>query len=515
MVGSAPGEGDRPDATPPPDVSQPAPPGTMSAETIQRRARRGVVALALRTVVMQATIFGGSVALARLLEPADFGVFAVVQFALAFFAFVGDAGVGAALVQKKEAPDEQELSSVFWLQILLGSAVVLLVAVAAGGVHWVWRDLPPGTGWLLRALSLALLLTAARAIPSILMERELQFGRLAVLDVANQLSFFAVAIVLAALGWRTWALVAAVLVEAVVLVVLAYAMRPWRPRLVLRWQALRPMVRFGIPFQAKNLIGFLNGAVAPLYAGAKLGDTRLGYINWGQSTAYTPLKLVEIMARVTFPLFSRLQHDPTVLSRELSRSIRLCALATLGYVAVVLALGEPIVRLIYSEKWLPALPLLYIYAGAISLGFLAPIVGSAMDALGRPGLFLRLSIGWTALAWVVVPFTTPRWGMVGFAAGFCLHVVVGNVAVIFVVRRLLPAARLWPSVRAALAGAVVAGVLGRLVLAPRTTNVGLLVLWIGVMAVLFVAVVLGLDRELAREVHAWIRRRPWTAERAA
>ncbi|MBI4706164.1 MAG: oligosaccharide flippase family protein [Deltaproteobacteria bacterium] len=475
----------------------------MDTAELQRRARRGVLALVGRTALVQLAVLGGSIALARLLDPADFGVFAIVQFALAFIAYFGDAGLGAALIQKKEPPTQGELASVFWLQLLLGLAVVLLVGLGAGAVQLVWPGLPPAAVWLLRALSLGLLLTLPRVIPCILMERELQFGRLGALDVAGQVAFYLAAVPLAALGAGVWSLALGVLGQAVVVTALAFALRPWRPTLALDRRGLRAMVRFGLPFQAKNLVGFVNGALTPLYGGVALGERRLGYINWAQATAYFPLKLVEIMARVTFPLLSRLQHDHALLSRELGRSIRICAIATLGYAALIAALGEPIVRLVYTDKWLPALPLLYLYAGAISLGFLAPIVASALDALGRPGLFLRLSVAWTALAWLAVLFATPRWGMVGFVAGYCLHVVVGNIAVIFVVRRLVPQARLWPSVRAAIAGALAAGLLGRLVLAPHVAGLGLLGLGVAAMAVVFAAVVLLLDPALARELRGW------------
>jgi PST family polysaccharide transporter len=490
----------------PPADRRSSPGKTLSAETVKRRASFGVIILALRSVLMQLTILGGGILLARLLSPADFGVFAVVQFALAFFSYLGDAGVGAALVQQKETPSQQQLSSVFWLQVLLSAGVVLVVWAVAGGVGWIWPDIPTGTSWLLRTLAIALLLTSLRVIPSILMERELLFGRLAVLDLVNHLSFYGVAIALAALGFGAWAMVGGVLAESVVLMLVAYALRPWHPRWLLDWPLIRPLVRFGLPFQAKNLVGFINGAVAPVYAGAKLGDRALGFINWAQGIAYTPLKIVEIMARVTFPLFSRLQHDPGLLSRELGKSIRICAIATMGYSAMLIGLGEPIIRVIYTDKWMPALPLLYIYAAVIAIGFLAPIVASALDALGRPSLFLRLSIGWTALAWLVVPLTTPKWGMIGFVAGFCVHVVVGNIAVIVVVRKLIPQARLWPSVRASLVGAVASGALARLVFAPHAAGWLTLIPSIAATVVVFLGLVLLMDRGLAREVRGWLRR---------
>jgi len=80
-----------------------------------------VFLLAGRTVSQQIVILGGNVYLARLLGPGEFGAFWIVQFALSFFTLFGDVGLGAALIQKKDAATQDELSSVFWSQILLAA----------------------------------------------------------------------------------------------------------------------------------------------------------------------------------------------------------------------------------------------------------------------------------------------------------------------------------------------------------------------------------------------------------
>src|SRR3954466_1957344 len=98
---------------------------TVDAKQLQRKARLGIVTLVVRTAALQLAILAGKVYLARVLGPADFGAFWVVQHVLSFFILFGDAGLGAALVQKKEQPTQRELSTVWWCQ--LAFAVVLIV----------------------------------------------------------------------------------------------------------------------------------------------------------------------------------------------------------------------------------------------------------------------------------------------------------------------------------------------------------------------------------------------------
>jgi O-antigen/teichoic acid export membrane protein len=122
--------------------------------------------------------------------------------------------------------------------------------------------------------------------------------------------------------------------------------------------------------------------------------------------------------------------------------VYLCAIATAFFVALVFAMGGNVVQVVFTNKWAPALPLLYVYAGAISIGFYTPIIGALLNATGRPQLLFKLSCLWVALAWIAVPLTTPRWGITGYAFGYCLHVVLGNVLMLALTPRLVPHARL-------------------------------------------------------------------------
>lgn len=429
---------EKPGETPaPPDPDAPL----LTPAQLKRRARMGVLWLLMRTVVLQLVVLGGTVVLARELEPADFGVFGVAQFVISFFLFFGDAGLGGALIQKKRTPTRTELSSVFHLQLGIALTVLLLGAFGAGGLRLLWTDLPEHAEWVFRALSLGLVLTVLRVVPQILMERELLFGRLAAVEVASQVGFYGGAAVAALMGLGVWSLVIGALLQGVLSTSLVFVLRPWRPAWTFDREALAPILRFGIPFQAKNVVAFINGAITPLYAGAALGAHRLGFLQWSQQTAYFPLKIVGIMGRVTFPLFSRIRDDRAQFAETLGRSLAICAFATFFFIAFFWSMGEPLVRVVFTEKWLPALPLLKVYAAVLAVGFLSPVAASALDAAGKPLIIAKLSVGWTLLNWAVVLVTTPLYGLEGFVYGYAVHVVVGNLAVLVVLRRVIPGVR--------------------------------------------------------------------------
>lgn len=478
----------------------------VDSAALERKARFGMIALGARGVLMQLTVLGGDVYLRRRLEPSDFGTYAIVQFTLALFMQFGDVGIAGALIQQQDAPSKRQLSSAWSLQMLISLAMTSALWAGAPLLARFWPDATHGV-WIFRALSIDLLLTSMRLVPSLLMERNLEYGKLSLLDVILNLTYYAAAIVMASLGWGAMALVGAVLVQGFFGVVGAYALRPWAPSLVIDAKLLRPIVHFGVRFQMKSVIGFLSAAVAPVYAGRVLGQRQLGFINWGQSTAYFPLKLVEIMSRVSFPLYSRLQTDRVAFARALERAVAISAMGTLFFVGLGLGLGPRLVSVVYGAKWLPAVPLFYVYALGISVGFLHPVVGPALDALGKPQVNVKLMIGWTVAICALVAVTTPRWGALGFAIGYCIPMVLGNVVVVFILKQLVPNVGLWPRTRALILGSVAVGLAGRFLIEPWIQGVVTLVLGVLASVVLFVAIIGLLNRSAIEDVLALIGRK--------
>jgi O-antigen/teichoic acid export membrane protein len=472
---------------------------------LQRRARVGVMSLIARTTALQLIVLGGDIYLRRRLEPADFGLYAIVQFALAIFMQFGDVGLASALIRQSATPSRRELSSAWCLQMLVASTMTGVLWIGAPLMLDFWPDMSKDGIWVLRALSVDLLLSSARLTPTLLMERELQYGRLSVLDVMLSVTYYAAAVWLASAGHGVMSLAYAVLIRSTCGVIGAHLLRPFRPALVLDWALIRPTMHFGVRFQLKSIVGFLVSAIAPVYCGRVLGQAQLGFINLGQSTAFFPMRLVEVMARVSFPLFSRLQHEPRAFAATLERGVMISAMGTLFFIGLALGLGPELIQVIYGAKWLPALPIFYVFAVALGIGFLHPVVAPALDALGKPGLNLKLMIGWTVAILALVVLLTPRYGMLGFAIGYCTPMVLGNFVVLLILKQLVPEAHLWPRTRALLLGCIAEMLLGRLVLLPLCT--GVLSLTGGILSCLatFLGVVALLDRSAVKEVTALIK----------
>lgn len=436
----------------------------------RRNAALGVTVLAARTVVTQGIALVGTVVLLRVLRPEDLGTFAVLQFILTFLQFFGDAGIGGALIQGRQEPTRDALANVFTFQGILGMVLVAVAWLAAPAIREVWPGLPESAPTLLRAMAFAFLLTALRGVPSILLERRLRFGAVAGLEVAQTATFYVVACASAMNGLGDWTWPLAVLAQAGVGTLLAFVVQPWRPALALDMVILRPLVRFGLPFQTKNIVGFANGAVTPLFGGAVLGPSAVGLVNWGQQLAHMPLRLVEVIARVAFPLFARIQNDREELGRVMERALQVGAAGAFFGASVFLTVGPNIAVIVFSKEWIPALPALYAFSAVLCIGFVSPIAGAAFDAMGRPGVMARLAVAWTVLNWIVVPLTTWKWGLEGFILGSCVHVVAGNAAVLWLLRREIPEMRILAPLWAPALGAMGSALTGWFLLRPWATS---------------------------------------------
>jgi len=477
-----------------PGPQSPPPDGAPGVDVYKRRALIGGIALAVRTGLAQLIILGGTVVLARHLRPAEFGAFAMVQFVLTVLTIFGDAGLGGALVQKKTAPTERELSSVFFAQLGLGGIVVIVAWLVGEALPWIWPDLPEGTPWILRALALNFVLLSARVVPTLLMERELLFVRVSILDTVSSVLFYLVAATLSLQGFGVWALVLGVLAQGAGGLITALILRPWRPSLVFDVEVVRGLLGFGLPFQARSGLVLLTRSVIPVAAGTMLGSHSVGILNWALETAFFPLTFVEILARVSFPLYSRLQSAPAEFAREMERSIRVGTAITLFLSGMFLGLSRQLTEIIYSAQWLEAVPMLELYAVAIAFGMLVFLLAPAFDAVGKPRVVMAQMIVVVTLVWIAAPLGAHLAGGWGFVVGYTGSLVVGAIVIVALARRELPAVRIVrPYVAPTLASAVVVA-LGRFVLGPRIEGPVTLFLSVVLEIGIYVALLALLDR---------------------
>lgn len=370
-----------------------------SFQELKRKSLGGIGSLLIRQVLTKFIYLAANVALARLLAPQIFGVYAIVSFVVQFFSVFGEVGLGAALIQKKENLEQRELSSIFWFQQGIAWGLALVLMLAAPLLVTFYPSLPPVSVWLVRAMAVSLVVSSLKSVPVLLLERNLDFNRIAYIDIAESVSFHTVAVILAYAGYGVWSFVIAAIFRSVSSVSIVFFCSRWRPSCEFDFVAVRRLLHFGIPYQGNNVLAFVKDAVTPVFVGIYAGSAAVGFVNWAKSFAFSPLMLSEIFGRVAFPAFSRIQENRELLTRTVERSIRMMTLIMFPVTAIIFAAAPEIIQLVYTAKWLPALPAFYFFCTSpMAIGIMLPMY-SAILAVGNSRVLLWMMFLLLLLEW--------------------------------------------------------------------------------------------------------------------
>lgn len=416
-----------------------------SAAALQVRALRGALALLGRSLFVRLVAILGGVLLARVLSPREFGLYAVVAFIVAFLTNFSDVGLGAALIQQPAVPSRRELETTFTLQLLLVTCLVVVGFLLASPISAAYH-LSAGGVWLIRVLLLSLPIGLLRSIPAVLLERDLRYSRLSVIESVEALSFQLVAVGLALARFGVWSFVWAALVRAIAGVLTAYFVAPWRPGISFSPAVAGRLLRFGVPYQAQGVLSFTKDAMTPTFVGLLVGAAAVGYVNWAFGLAALPLAVTESVWRVTFPAFARAQQNRELLCSLIERTVRLSAILFLPLSILLLPAAPDLVHYIYTDKWAPALPAFYLFSISLWTGpLLGSTVFSAFYATGRARFALYFTVLYGVLDWGIGIPLVLLFGFTGIAVRAVI-VAYGTLPLLLIALQRIVPVRVLPQI---------------------------------------------------------------------
>jgi PST family polysaccharide transporter len=252
-----------------------------------------------------------------------------------------------------------------------------------------------------------------RSISALQLERRIEYGRVAVVEVVEAVVYQGTAVGLALLGYGIWSLVWAVLARGLLGAALLYGIAPWRMRFAFDRETAWIMLRFGIPFQLHHVIGNIRNWVTPTLVATHIGPEAVGFLMWAASNGRKPLGLIQNVVRVSLPHFSRLQHHPEEVVQALSEYLRWFLLCGGLWWAVMMAAGYDLVAVIYTQKWLPAVPPLILYALLLNLNAASWIAKMALSGTGRVTYVMQVTLLTTAVSVLLSILLVYQVGFIG------------------------------------------------------------------------------------------------------
>jgi len=355
----------------------------VSAGNLRQAALTGARWTVAAKVGLQLVTWPVTIVVMRLLEPGDYGLFAIALLFSGFIVLFAELGLGVALVQTREVSQGMARAAAT-LVLLLNGAVALTIIFVSPWVADVYDE--PDVVLVMRLLTFELLLAAFASVPQALLERALQFRSLSIAQMAAGAAGSLTMLVAALLDAGALALVAGTLVTALVRSVLIV----WfHGRLVLpgpvNLATVRPMVHVSSQVVLGRVLWYWYGQADQLVLGRLLHAVQLGYYSVAAQLAMLPAsKAMEAVNRVAFPIFSRSIADPAGLREMYLRTVGLLALYGFGVCWGLAAVAREFVLLVLGAKWLAAATPLALLALVAPLRMLCSLHNTTTTAVGQP-----------------------------------------------------------------------------------------------------------------------------------
>ncbi|MBQ5718961.1 MAG: lipopolysaccharide biosynthesis protein, partial [Alistipes sp.] len=298
--------------------------------------------------------FISNIVLARLLSPDDYGCIGMLAIFITVSNTFVDGGFGSALIQKKE-PTQRDYSTIFWWNLFLSIVIYGILYLGAPFISQFYRI--PLLSHVLRVQGVILIINALNIIQSNQLRKRLNFRKLAVVNIVSQLVGVCVAIVTAWHGWGVWALVAQQIVASSMTSILLWTLNRWLPDLVFSKESFKQLFGFGSFILCSNLINTFCNNVQGLLIGRFFTSATMGY--------YTQARKLEEVAshsfstvvdQVSYPILSKFQSDNAAMQSVLYKLTTALAYVTFPLMLVLILVAEPLITLLYGDKWLPCVP---------------------------------------------------------------------------------------------------------------------------------------------------------------
>ena len=331
-----------------------------------------------------------SLILARILDPEIYGIVALVTVFTTIMQVFIDGGLGSALIQKKDA-DDLDFSTVFYFNLIVCVVLYVIMFISSPMIAYFF-NISELTS-IIRVLSLSLIISGIKNIQQAYVSRNLLFKRFFFATLSGTIGAAILGVWMAYNGFGVWALISQNLFNAFVDTVILWITVKWRPKKCFSIERLKKLYSFGWKLLISNLIAVLDRELRQLVIGKKYSASDLAYYNRGvQFPNLIVINLNSSIDSVLLPTMSAEQDNKSRVKDMTRRAIKTSTFIMMPMMVGLSVCAEPIIRLILTEKWLPAVFFLRIFCFSYAFFPIHTANLNAIKAMGRSDMFLRLEI---------------------------------------------------------------------------------------------------------------------------
>ena len=402
-----------------------------------------------------------TIVLARLLEPADFGLFALATLGVNFISLFSGLGLGQTLVLRQDL-DRRAQGTILTLLVAAGAAFAVLLAAASPFIADLLNE--PRLRDLLFALAGILTFTGINWFYDSVLQKELEFRRRFLCQLVRTVAYAVTALVLAFAGAGVWSLIGGFAAGHAANGIALLVLTPYRVRWAYDRRAAREVVRDGRSFVLQDGMDFAQQNVDYLTIGRVLGAQQLGFYTMSFRQAELPhYAVADPVNRVTFPSFARMRHRGEDVGSAYLVALGMVALAVLPLGAILSGAARPFVETFFGDKWLPMIGVLSVLGVWGAVRPLEVTVGWMLNAVGHAAAVGRVALVLFALLVPAIILAAHHGGITG--VGWVMLGQAGTALIVLTAlvhrRAGITLARQWRVLAPLLAAAALAWIVAR------------------------------------------------------
>ncbi|MGF1520833.1 MAG: lipopolysaccharide biosynthesis protein [Leptolyngbyaceae cyanobacterium] len=390
----------------------------LQANLNQRSLRSGLVTVASQPLKLAVGI-GGTMVLARLLAPADFGLLAMVQPLLSIVDSLSNLGLETATVQRQEF-NKEEASALFWLSLRINALVIGGMVLSAPLLARFYSQ--PELTNIILCLAIGVSSLCLSFQHQSLLKRKMQFEVITAIDLAALLISTAIAIAIAVLGWGYWALILQLTIFQVIKGGAAWLVCDWRPDRKIKasqyTKDLRSTLSYGIHLTGFRCISRVGLKIDRVLLGYFGGASMLGFYSMAYKWAYFPFWQIYFpLFDVAVSSFSRSLADPERYRMYCRRGLLVIFAVCMPALACLFVTAKEVTLVMLGEQWLEIIPMFRVLIVAVFVGSLYRVTKWIYVSSGKTQRQFRWSLIHTPVMIIAIAIGV-QWGAYGVAVGY-------------------------------------------------------------------------------------------------
>ena len=401
------------------------------------KAMNGGKWITIATVISTVFQFGQVAVLARLLAPTDFGIVSISNLIIGFFTIFSSLGFSNSIIYKQES-DRKVLSTLHYLNLIVGAIIFVIVYLSTPLIVSFYHE--PKLERVIKLSSYYFLIVYFGQLYLFLLQKELKFRSVAIIDIAGTVLGSVVTVTLAYNGFQELSLIIGSLVNQTVKTIfqVIFGLPFFLPMLGFDARNISEHLRFGLFNLGDGLLGFIQSNSDNIFIGGMLGVKLLGYYTIAYQLSIFPItKLNPIILQVAYPILAKMKESAADLKNSYLKILDFVSYCNMPLLAGLFITAESVVPLFYGPGWDKTVELIRIFVFVGIFTCLSHPLFTLAFTKGKPNLLFYLNLVTLVVKLPLVYVFGHYWGVTGIAMAFLLATFLNLAANFAVVHYLI------------------------------------------------------------------------------